>query len=111
MKGKVDTTLFTKYVDSDIFIVQIYINDIIFGSTNEMHCKDFESCMKKEFEMSIIGELATFLDSKSSKGVMVFSYTKPNTQESLSRNLSLNMQRQVRLPWLPQQSLTRMNKV
>jgi len=37
-------TLFTKHVDSDILIVQIYV-DIIFGSTNEKLCKDFESCM------------------------------------------------------------------
>ena len=35
VKGKVDTTLFTKYIDSDILIIQIYIDDIIFGSTNE----------------------------------------------------------------------------
>jgi len=61
VKDKVDTTLFTKHVDSDIFIVQIYIDDIIFGSSNEMLCKDFESCMKKEFKMSMMGELNYFL--------------------------------------------------
>ena len=72
-KGKVDTILFTKHVDSDILIVQIYINDIIFGSTNEMLCKDFESCMKKEFEMSMIESSTTSLDCKSSKRVMRFS--------------------------------------
>ena len=33
IKGKVDTTLFTKHVGSDILIVQIYVDDIIFGST------------------------------------------------------------------------------
>ena len=60
VKGKVDTTLFTKHVDYDILIVQIYV-DIIFGSTNEMLCKDFESCIKKEFEMSMMGELNYFL--------------------------------------------------
>ena len=47
VKGKVDTTLFTKHVDSDILIVQIYV-DIIFGSTNEK-CKEFEPCTKNEF--------------------------------------------------------------
>ena len=60
VKGKVDTTLFTKHVDDDILIVQIYVDDIIFGSTNENLCKDFESCMEKEFEMSIIGQLNYF---------------------------------------------------
>ena len=61
VKGKVDTTLFTKHADSDILIVQIYVDDIIFGSTNEKLCKEFESCMKNEFEMSITGELNYFL--------------------------------------------------
>ena len=40
VKGKVDTTLFTKHVDSDILIAQIYIDDIIFGSTNKKLCKE-----------------------------------------------------------------------
>ena len=55
VKGKVDTTLFTKHVHSDILIVQIYIDDIIFGSTNEVLRKDFESCIKKKFEISMMG--------------------------------------------------------
>jgi len=53
--------LFTKHADSDILIVQIYVDDIIFGSTNEKLCKEFESYMKNEFEMSITGELNYFL--------------------------------------------------
>jgi len=53
--------LFTNHVDSDTLIVQIYIDDIIFGSTNEKLCKEFESCMKNEFEMSMMGELNYFL--------------------------------------------------
>ena len=48
-------------VDNDILIVQIYVDDIIFGSTNEKFCKEFESCMKKGFEMSMMGELNYFL--------------------------------------------------
>ena len=40
--------------------MQIYIDDIIFGSTNEMLCKNFESFMKKEFEMSMMGDLNYF---------------------------------------------------
>ena len=41
--------------------LQIYVDDIIFGSTNEKLCKEFESCMKNEFEMSMMGELNYFL--------------------------------------------------
>ncbi|KAH9670243.1 hypothetical protein KPL70_016903 [Citrus sinensis] len=59
--GKADTTLFVKHKNQDILIVQIYIDDIIFGSTNELLCKEFSSCMSKEFEMSMMGELKYFL--------------------------------------------------
>jgi hypothetical protein len=59
--GTVDTTLFTKKHNSDIFICQVYVDDIIFGSTNDCHCKEFGALMSKEFEISMIGELTLFL--------------------------------------------------
>jgi hypothetical protein len=43
--GVVDTTLFTKKRNSDIFISQVYVDDIIFGSTNDCHCKEFGEIM------------------------------------------------------------------
>jgi len=49
------------HIDSDILIVQIYADDIIFGTTNEKLCKEFESCMKNKFEISMMGELNYFL--------------------------------------------------
>ena len=52
---------FTKHVENDILLVQIYVDDIIFGSTNEKLYKDFESCVNEEFEMSMMGELNYFL--------------------------------------------------
>jgi len=61
IKGKVNTTLFIKYVNNDIMIVQVYVDDIIFRSINKKFCKDFESCMKNEFEMSMMRELNYFL--------------------------------------------------
>ena len=59
--GKVDTTLFTKKLDGHIFICQVYVDDIIFGSSNEDSYKEFGELMSKEFEMSMIGELIFFL--------------------------------------------------
>jgi hypothetical protein len=59
--GKVDTTLFTKKLNGEIFICQVYVDDIIFGSTNEDYCKEFGELMSNEFEMSMIGELIFFL--------------------------------------------------
>ena len=59
--GRVDTTLFTKDVNGDLFICQIYIDDIIFGSTNDSLSHEFATIMSREFEMSMIGELTFFL--------------------------------------------------
>jgi hypothetical protein len=53
--GKVDTTLFTKRIGKDLFVCQIYVDDIIFGSTNESFCDEFGKMVSNEFEMSIIG--------------------------------------------------------
>ena len=59
--GKVDKTLFIKTKEKDILLVQIYVDDIIFGSTNKSLCEDFSKCMHNEFEMSMMGELNYFL--------------------------------------------------
>ena len=60
-RGKVDTTLFRKDKNSKFILVQIYVDDIIFGATDESLCKDFSNLMQKEFEMSLMGELKFFL--------------------------------------------------
>ena len=60
-KGKVDTTLFIKKFNNDLLIVQIYVDDIIFGATNHCLCEDFAKTMQGEFEMSMMGELNFFL--------------------------------------------------
>jgi len=59
--GKVDTTLFTKAIGKDLFVCQIYVDDIIFDSTNPNFCEEFCEMMSREFEMSMIGELSFFL--------------------------------------------------
>jgi hypothetical protein len=59
--GKVDTALFTKKLENDLFVMQIYVDDIIFGSTNQEFCEEFGKMMASEFEMSMIGELSYFL--------------------------------------------------
>jgi hypothetical protein len=58
--GKVDTTLFTKKTGNDLFVLQIYVDDIIFDSTNQDFCEEFEKMMANEFEMSMIRELSYF---------------------------------------------------
>nr|GEU60080.1 copia protein [Tanacetum cinerariifolium] len=60
-RGKIDQTLFIKKEKGDILLVQVYVDDIIFGSTNKELCKAFEKLMKDKFQMSSMGELAFFL--------------------------------------------------
>jgi hypothetical protein len=59
--GKVDTTHFTRRVDKYLFVCQIYVDDIIFGSTNISFCEEFSKIMTDRFEISMMGELKFFL--------------------------------------------------
>jgi hypothetical protein len=52
---KVDSTLFTKTCNVDLFICQIYVDDIIFGPTNQKSCEEFRRAMTRKFEMSMMG--------------------------------------------------------
>ncbi|GJW04293.1 putative ribonuclease H-like domain-containing protein [Tanacetum coccineum] len=60
-RGKIDKTLFIKRDKSDIMLVQVYVDYIIFGSTRKKMCTEFEKMMHKKFQMSSIGELIFFL--------------------------------------------------
>nr|GEU97750.1 putative ribonuclease H-like domain-containing protein [Tanacetum cinerariifolium] len=60
-RGTIDQTLFIKKKKRDILLVQIYVDDIIFGATNKDLCKSFEKMMKDGFQMSFMGELTFFL--------------------------------------------------
>nr|GEV50395.1 hypothetical protein [Tanacetum cinerariifolium] len=60
-RGKIDQALFIKKQKGDIFLVQVYVDDIIFGSTNKEPCKAFKKLMKDKFQMSFMGELTFFL--------------------------------------------------
>nr|GEY89067.1 retrovirus-related Pol polyprotein from transposon TNT 1-94 [Tanacetum cinerariifolium] len=52
-RGKIDLTLFIKKQRGDILLVQIYVDDIIFGSTNKELCTAFEKLMKGKFQMMV----------------------------------------------------------
>ncbi|KAJ9566613.1 hypothetical protein OSB04_002579 [Centaurea solstitialis] len=60
-KGKIDLTLFIKTEGNGILLVQIYVDDIIFGSTNADMCTWFSDLMTTRFEMSMLWELSFFL--------------------------------------------------
>ncbi|GJZ97444.1 putative ribonuclease H-like domain-containing protein [Tanacetum coccineum] len=60
-RGIIDKTLFIKKDKGDILLLQVYVDDIIFGSTKKSLCTEFESLMHKKFQMSSIGKLTFFL--------------------------------------------------
>ena len=60
-RGKANQTLFIKKEDGKLIITQVYIDDIIFGSTKDELVHGFSKLMQAEFEMSMIRELTHFL--------------------------------------------------
>nr|GFB97425.1 uncharacterized mitochondrial protein AtMg00810-like [Tanacetum cinerariifolium] len=73
-KGSIDPTLFITKHMGDIFLMQIYVDDIIFGSTNPNLSKRFEKLMHSKFEMSMMGELKFFLGiqiHQSPRGIFI----------------------------------------
>nr|GEW35779.1 uncharacterized mitochondrial protein AtMg00810-like [Tanacetum cinerariifolium] len=61
IRATIDKTLFIKKIKDDILLVQVYVDDIIFGSTKRSLSTEFEQLMHKRFQMSSIGELTFFL--------------------------------------------------
>ncbi|KAJ9566501.1 hypothetical protein OSB04_002467 [Centaurea solstitialis] len=80
-RGKIDSTLFLKKYPKHILLVQIYVDDIIFGSTNPKLCEKFELLMKTECKMSMMGELTYFLGvqiKQSKKGIFINQASRPD---------------------------------
>ena len=73
-RGTVDKTLFSLNYKGHTLLVQIYVDDIIFGSQNHSLCERFAKLMKSKFEMSMMGELTYFLGlqiKQSSDGISI----------------------------------------
>nr|GEV40550.1 putative ribonuclease H-like domain-containing protein [Tanacetum cinerariifolium] len=73
-KETIDKTLFIKKDKDNIMLVQVYVDDIIFGSTKKSLCDEFEALMHKRFQMSYIRELTFFLGQQvkySEEGIFI----------------------------------------
>ncbi|GJW73915.1 retrovirus-related pol polyprotein from transposon TNT 1-94 [Tanacetum coccineum] len=73
-KGVVDPTLFTQKAGNDLLLVQIYVDDIIFASTNTALCNEFANQMTTKFKMSMMGQMSFFLGlqiSQSPRGIFL----------------------------------------
>ncbi|GJX27713.1 retrovirus-related pol polyprotein from transposon TNT 1-94 [Tanacetum coccineum] len=73
-KGAVDPTLFTQKTGKHILLVQIYIYDIIFASTDPKACDIFSNEMSSKFQMSMMGQMSFFLGlqvSQNPRGIFI----------------------------------------
>ncbi|GJU06101.1 retrovirus-related pol polyprotein from transposon TNT 1-94 [Tanacetum coccineum] len=73
-KGVVDPTLFIRKTGKHTLHVQIYVDDIIFASTDPKECDSFSNEMNSKFQMSMMGQISFFLDlqiSQNPKGIFI----------------------------------------
>ena len=82
-RGYADRTLFVKNDEDYLLMAQVYVNDIEFGATIDARAIEFSKEMKKEFEMSMVGELTFFLGlqvKQKEEGIFI-------SQEKYARNI------------------------
>ena len=60
-RGSIDTTLFIRNDKNSFVVAQIYVDNIVFGATNDSLAHSFTDEMKAMFEMNMVGELTYFL--------------------------------------------------
>jgi hypothetical protein len=94
--GKADATLFTRKVYGHIFVCQIYVDDIIFGSTNE--CEEFSRVMTKRFEMSMIGELKFFIGFKIKQAKEGTFICQTKYTKDMLKKFNMDMAKPVKIP-------------
>ena len=73
-RGSADSNLYIKQDNDNILIIEVYVDDIIFGSDDDSLSQQFTTDMQKEFEISLLGELTFFLGlqiSQRTEGIFI----------------------------------------
>nr|GEY98361.1 hypothetical protein [Tanacetum cinerariifolium] len=96
-KGTVDPTLFTRKTGKHFLLVQIYVDDIIFASTNPKACDMFSNEMSLKFQMSMMGQMSFFLGKhfllvQIYVDDIIFASTNPKACDMFSNEMSLKFQ-------------------
>nr|GEX04656.1 copia protein [Tanacetum cinerariifolium] len=89
-KGIIDMTLFTRRFDDDILVVQVYVDDIIFCSTNPRYVTLFSDLMKSRFEMSMMGEMTFFLGLQVNQSPSGIFINQSNYMNEILKKYGLN---------------------
>ena len=101
----VDKTLFIKQLNPEILVVQIYDDDIVFGSTSD-HVQEFMNQMKRVFEMSMVGELTYFLGLQVKQMENEIFVNQSKYAKSLVKRFGLDSAKHVRTPMNTNAKLT-----
>nr|GEW84171.1 hypothetical protein [Tanacetum cinerariifolium] len=94
-RGKIYQTLFIKRQKGDIFLIQVYVDDIIFGFTKKELCTEFERLMKDKFQMSSMGEITFFLglQVKQKEDGIFISHDKYVTEDADGDDVDVHLYR------------------
>ncbi|GJT07486.1 retrovirus-related pol polyprotein from transposon TNT 1-94 [Tanacetum coccineum] len=103
----VNNTLFTKKKSSNLIIVQIYVDDIIFGSTCQDMCDDFAKIMHDEFEMSMIGEINFFLGLQIKQMEDGIFFNQSKYIKEMLKKFGLEESKQMKTPMSSDMKLTK----
>ena len=89
-----------------MIVAQVYVNDIIFGSTNDELAHDFSKLMQSKFKMSMIGELNYFLGLQIHQQESVIFISQSKYAKNLVKKYGLDSASLVRTPVRPNVKLT-----
>ena len=101
IRGKDDQTLFIKKEDDELIVAQVYVDDIIFGSTKDELAHSFSKLIQGEFEMSMIGELTNFLGLQIRQQDSGIFLSQSKYARNLVKKFSLESASSVRTPMNP----------
>nr|GEU62743.1 retrovirus-related Pol polyprotein from transposon TNT 1-94 [Tanacetum cinerariifolium] len=89
-KGIIDLTSFTRHFDDDIVVVQVYVDDIIFGSTDPRYATLFSNIMKSRFKMSMMGEMTFLLGLQVNQSPSGIFINQSNNVNEILKKYGLN---------------------
>ena len=101
IRGKTDQTLFIKSEDDELIVAQVYVDDIIFGSTKDELAHGFSKLMQAEFKMSMIGELTHFLRLQIRQQDLGIFLAQSKYAKNLVKKFGLESANSVRTPMSP----------
>ncbi|GJT07473.1 retrovirus-related pol polyprotein from transposon TNT 1-94 [Tanacetum coccineum] len=104
-KGTIDLTLFIRRLNDDILVVQDYVDDIIFGSTNPRYTQIFANLMKSRFAMSMMGEMTFFIGLQVNQSPRSIFINQSNYVLEILENMDWKLVIPLKLQWRSKTSL------